>query len=678
MQAKKIKPVIYGGGLDLVTPPLLVEPGKLLAAKNFECDVNQGYRAMEGYERVDGRASPVRTQWDAIAVADSTGFVIGEILSGSTSGATAVVLSVSAAGLYLVDVVGTFQDAETLVTSSATTTATSTTFINVTLDDADIYNQIRYLKEIYYRDLIGTVPGIGDIRGVHRHLDRLFAFRDFDGVECRLYEATAGGWQVVPFGHIIFFGSRTNKPPTESFTVSDGNGNTAIASAVIYTTIAEEEGYIIVNGLTAGFAAGDFIKQGTTTLATITIDAAQIVQKAGGRYEMFSYNFFGIVDRHDFYGCDGVNPAFAFDVDLSSFVPIYTDQQNQDIDIPNHIATYKNQLFVGFARGIMRNSEPNDPYLWDAAAGSLEIGIGSEVTGFDATPKSLTILTRRITHALTGSIAENFVLDVSSAQTGAVPFTIQHLGTTFMLDDRGIIELRRVEAFGNFEGATVSRLIAPLIKVLRSTIVASTISRTKNVYRLITSSGRGISMTLQEGAVIGFSEFDVERGVTCTSNTEDELGEERIYFGASDGFVYEWDIGQSHDGDTKETWLKPANHFLGSPTVLKRFYRMYVDSVIEGTATMSISAELSLGTPLKRPTLTQDEAFTGINSAWDAGQWDRALFDTRISSDVHVELTGSGDSISVVYYNTSATDDSIILKDVVYHYKPRRALRGSR
>lgn len=678
LNRQEITSVVYGGGLDLVTPSIQVDPGRVINVKNYECDLNNGYRTFGGYARTDGRTSPIDGDWVAMLLSDTTGFVIGETATGGTSSATGVIIQVSSQTLYMASVVGTFVDTEAITSPSASDTAASDPFLNVTLDDDFTFNSVRFLKEIHYRDLISAVPGVGKVLGIHRHLDKLYAFRNLDGSEAKMYEATTSGWAVKTLGHIVFFDTVTNQPSATEITVNDGVGNTATLAEIIFTTTGKTAGYMVLAGFTTGFAFGATIKEGATSLSTITVAAAAITLDIDGRYEMTSHNFSGGVTTYRVYGCDGVNSGFAFYPDNDRFIPIFTDQENQDIDNPTFVAVYKQQLFYGFARGIMRNSEPNDPLLWDAAAGTIEIGVGAELTGFDATPLSLTVMTRRITYALTGDIAENFQLDVSSSQTGAIAYTSQHIGTTYMLDDRGIIELSRVLAFGNFENATVSRLIKPLMDVLRPNVIASVVSRSKNIYRLITNTGRGISMTLQDGDVIGLTEFDLDNTVSVTANGEDETGAERIYFGDDDGFVYEMDVGRSFDGREKEAWLQPTPHFLASVTVLKRFYRMFIGTILEGTTTLSIYAELSLGTPDKLPVPTVAGQFSGLSSAWDIGLWDRAVFDARLSADTHIELTGSGDAISVIFYNTSATDDIITLKDVTYHYKFRRAVRGAR
>jgi len=683
MRSQRSSAVVYSGGLDLVTPPLQVAPGRLINAKNYECDLNGGYRVFAGFERVDGRTSPTGGSWTVLGVTDVTGFVLGETVTGGTSSATGELIAIGAAELYMASVVGTFVDAEALTAPSASDTSNTDPFEDVTLSDDVSFNDVRYQKELHYRDLISAVPGIGPVRGVHRHLGELIAIRDFDGSEARMYRATASGWAQVVLGHIAYFDNRINKPESGVpapgvIVINDSNGNEADLVAVVWVTVAELEGYAVIQNYTAGFLEGDTIREDTTAIGTLTTDAVPITLLPGGRFEFVSHNFFGETSTYDVYGCDGVNPAFRYAPDTQYFTPIYTDQANPTIDIPSSIAVYRNHLFVGYDRGIIRNSEPGDPLLWDAAAGSIEIGVGAAVTGFDPTPKSLSVMTSRTTYALTGTISENFELDVSSTLTGARPHTIQHLGTTYMLDDRGVIELSRVQAFGNFENATVSRAIEPLIRRLRPTIIASTVSRSKNIYRLFAADGRGLSMTLQDNNVVSFSAWDVDRAVSCTANGEDETGAERTYFGSDDGFVYEMDRGRSFDGDEKEAWLQPAHHFLDSPTVIKRFYRMFIDAVVSGESSMTVFAEFSLGASSTLPTEQIVATFRGSESAWDVGLWDVALYDGRLSADTHIELTGSGDAISTIFYSFSATDDIAILKDVVYHYKLRRAMRGSR
>ena len=53
-----LKPVPLKGGLDLTTPRMLVEPGKLVDCLNYECVDTDGYKKIDGFERYDGGPSP--------------------------------------------------------------------------------------------------------------------------------------------------------------------------------------------------------------------------------------------------------------------------------------------------------------------------------------------------------------------------------------------------------------------------------------------------------------------------------------------------------------------------------------------------------------------------------------------------------------------------------------------
>lgn len=44
----------FGGGLDLVTPPTSIDPGRLIFAENWEALVEGGYRAIRGYTKIGG------------------------------------------------------------------------------------------------------------------------------------------------------------------------------------------------------------------------------------------------------------------------------------------------------------------------------------------------------------------------------------------------------------------------------------------------------------------------------------------------------------------------------------------------------------------------------------------------------------------------------------------------
>ena len=51
-------PIALKGGLDLTTPRMLVEPGRLVHCLNYECVDTDGYKKIDGFERYDGGPTP--------------------------------------------------------------------------------------------------------------------------------------------------------------------------------------------------------------------------------------------------------------------------------------------------------------------------------------------------------------------------------------------------------------------------------------------------------------------------------------------------------------------------------------------------------------------------------------------------------------------------------------------
>lgn len=77
----------FDGGLNLIDPPLSIKPGELLGSSNYEL-FNGGYRRIDGYERLDGRASPSeQSYWILNYDAGTTATPpVGSIVQGGTSG----------------------------------------------------------------------------------------------------------------------------------------------------------------------------------------------------------------------------------------------------------------------------------------------------------------------------------------------------------------------------------------------------------------------------------------------------------------------------------------------------------------------------------------------------------------------------------------------------------------
>ena len=85
------------GGLDIVSSPLTVAPGRIWYGSNYE-PVEAGYRRILGYERVDGQPKPSEAIYHLLAytlAAGESAAVVGNVITGGTNNATGTVLAVT-------------------------------------------------------------------------------------------------------------------------------------------------------------------------------------------------------------------------------------------------------------------------------------------------------------------------------------------------------------------------------------------------------------------------------------------------------------------------------------------------------------------------------------------------------------------------------------------------------
>lgn len=80
------------GGLDLITPPAEVAPGRLIASSNYEPS-ERGIRRMDGYERLDGRPRPSDATYAVLSFEDGTVAIQeGDLVVGASSGTAGTAL----------------------------------------------------------------------------------------------------------------------------------------------------------------------------------------------------------------------------------------------------------------------------------------------------------------------------------------------------------------------------------------------------------------------------------------------------------------------------------------------------------------------------------------------------------------------------------------------------------
>lgn len=525
-----------------------------------------------------------------------------------------------------------------------------------------------------------AVPGSGSVLGVWIYEGDVYAFRNAaDGLSAKMHKATLSGWEEVDTGHKLPFtsGGTTAIVVGNVITGATSSATGTVARVVLTSGTwagGDAAGYFIITGKTGTFQAENLNVGASTNLATIAGDSTANTLQPGGKYRFINQNFGGSASTMKMYGCDGVNRAFEFDG--TAFTFIVTGMAS---DTPHLVAAHKNHLFLAFGSSV-QHSGIGEPLDWSPVLGAGEIALGSTVTGIitqsgDAASSALILSTRGMLFVLYGTSSADWNLTVLQPEAGSIDATCQTVGGKMIaLDDRGLSELSRTIAYGNFDSSVIAREVSPYIAERKPYLTCTSTSRTGNQYRLHFSTGASLYVSIMNGNVLGAMPQQFPDPVMCICSQEDSSGEEVVYFGSSNGKVYKMG-GPSFDGASINAYIYMAFNNVGGPRLRKRFRRLVLGMRGNSSATFNIGYKLDYGsTDVEHSSMTQF-ATSGDPSFWDSFVWDTSKWDGTSFDSIRVDLGGTGYNISLMVESDSATDTAYTISDAIIHYTPRRLER---
>lgn len=688
------RPFAARGGLDLETPALAIPPGRVIACLNHEATPN-GYARIEGFERYSGRTAPSDATFSILTF--NTGvsaFVAGETITGFTSGATARVLAVAdiqggtfgggnASGrLAVVPLVGNFTPGELLKVGGTT---------RATLVAAPVLGdyhagalELSWLvaSQTYYRNLIQPLDTVGGIRGVLIYGTRVYAFSD-NGAQGGAYVATTGGWSLINLQTQIKFTGGSFQPaagPGGAGQTLTGvtSGATAKCRYIALDSGAytsnNAAGLYIVDTVVGVFQAGEQVRCAVGQIAGVVSSVSAVQLPVGGRYEFSVFNYYG-TDGSGYglaYGVNGVGQAFEFD---GSYVAFITS--GNVIDTPFKIAEHKNSLFLGFAAGSLQVSVVGSPRLWSGQQGASEIGVGSDITDLlGNTADVMLIFTTKRVYALTGNDSSDFVLSSQSAEdldTGPKARTAQRIGTAVYLDNAGLRSVSSSQYYGGFRLGTFTSLVMKELnrkKKAGITPVGSCVVKSKSQYLLFFSDGSGISVffgSKNPEAMLFKYPFVVSAGPVVG-----EIGGvERVFVGATNGYVYELNKGTSFDGAAIDAYVQfpYSNH--GDPRLVKRYQHISVEFQGDYGTQLGVVTRYDFGgteQPLSQVDNDTLASALGNAAGIAAGNitWGQVA-----AGSLEYFVDGQGSNMSPTFFSSSATTPAYTICGITVAFKPR-------
>lgn len=681
----KMPPVLtqyfpFNGGLDQVTPPIQMYNGALRYGTNVEIGIRGGYARCAGYERYSGLTAKPSLAEYSILTCDITGVVaVGDVLTDNTAAAFGTVIALPSGQAVLTKITGIFATGNIKVGATVVGTCTGPQAAGSASTSALNAAYIALAANVY-RALISAVPGSGSVLGVHQYNGNVWAVRNnAAGTAAVLHKDSTSGWTAIALGREVAFTSGG------TYEIVEGNvitGATSGATATI-TRVALRSGT-----WAAGTAAGTLVFASQTgtfqsenldvganlNVATIAGNSSAITLLPGGRFEFENWNFGGQSGTLRMYGCDGVNRGFEFDGTV--FVPITTGMTT---DTPKYLRIHKNQLFFAFASSL-QHSGVSTPYSFSPIFGASELACGDTITGMLKLPGSesggsMAVYTQNRSLVLYGNDTSDWNLVPFSEEAGALPYTMQYVRNGITLDAQGITVLNSTQKYGNFQNAVISDKITPYITEKITRAVASCICRKKNQYRLFFNDGEAVYVSYAGDKLQGMTTMLIPDAVTCISSMEGASGQEEIYFGSDDGFVYQHEIGTSFDGDSI-FWSADLtfNHFNG-PRQLKQYRKAVMEVNGQGYSEFSFSSSLAYGSTDFSTASTTSVLADLHASAWDTFVWDSFFWDGNSLTPSEADLTGTAENVSLLFGGDSDAFLPFTLLSCIIHYTPRRLLR---
>ena len=678
----KTSPVSYdlirlNGGLDQVTPTLSLPSGVARRAANFECSITGGYTRIAGYERFDGHASPSDAVYNLFTCALTGTVAVGDTIVGLASAATGVVIARTGNDVVITRQTGLFVATEGIKVGS-TTVGTITTIEGVSADGL-LNVTYKNLAADNYRASISAVPGSGSVLGVAYYNGVGYAWRNNVGATAAvMYKSSSSGWTAVTLGKTLYFDTGTVEI-TDGLTLT---GQSSGATGVVARTSLQDgtwaahtaTGLLVLSSTTGTFTVGENLRVGATTYAHATSVATQITLAPGGRYETVVANFGGGTANYKLYGCSGTNRAFEFDG--TTYVPLDT---GMTVDMPNHIAFHKQHLFLSFGASL-QFSALGAPYNWTPLLGAGEIAMNGPITNLLILPGNqasgaLGVYTRQDTSILYGTSTADFQLSTFNSGTGAYAYTAQNLDQAYVLDDRGVISMNTSLNFGNFVPASLTMNIRPFIQAHRDLSVGSSVNRDKGQYRIFFSDGSALYLTIMNGQVLGSMPIQFAHTINCSIDSESPEGGTVQFFGSTNGYVYQMDVGTSFDGEPIPANINLVYNSINSPRILKRFRKASVEMTGDSYAEIQFGYDLGYRTVQLSQAVDASYSNDLRSSYWDDMIWDNFVWDGSDVAPSELEVTGTAENMAIRISSTSDLLAPFTVNNVIVHYTPRRGLR---
>jgi len=395
-----------------------------------------------------------------------------------------------------------------------------------------------------------------------------------------------------------------------------------------------------------------------------TYGSAGVTIGGSGKVRFLKYDFDG---TEKLMIVDGTGKPYRFDGTTFEQLTALPS----DVSGASFVVNFKNHIFFGNGKKIAYTAPYQDNDLTIANGGGI-INVTDTITGLIVFREQLIIFSESSINVLNGNSVADFQLQPVSRDLGCVAEdTIQEIGgDVIFLGPDGLRLFSATDRIGDFSLAAVSKPIQVEILDLISSSpngFSSTVIREKSQYRIFgyntgytNDAAKGIGATQLEGGLA----FNDLRGFNAfVTYSEYDGFAERIYFAATDGYIYQMEQGNTFAGtDIPATFATPFIP-LGDPNVRKTIYK--------GTTYLDVNGDFDLEFSLKfdfdQPDSIQPDSILSSDAAasitYGSGIYGTSLFGVKQKATYEVQTIGSGFTVSILYETTGTNTDAVFTID---------------
>lgn len=655
----KLEYIQLKGGLDESSGPTVPRAGRLLGCENFELVFGEpGYRRIDGYERLDGRAAPSTADYYTLSfTAGTAAIAVGDTITGP--GATAHVLRVAvstgswvagtAAGtLILTDTTGAFAATEAISVGTPKATASGAWVPSSVADTA--YTTDIVLARDYYRNLIAKPVGEGAVLGVAIYNDVAYCLRnDVGSATATLWKSSSSGWTAV----------RTGLRPGGSLRTINASFSGAAGSLALFGVDGKNRPWQII-GSTFAFLPAVYASEITSTTnvtpatGSKTFNFTETSRSWSSGQEVIVYSASNAANY--MIGTVTSSTGTSVTVNVTSFGGAASTDwhlcRNDGVDRAFIVTAHKNHLFLGYPLGQLQHSDLGSPLTFGATAGS--IAFGDELVDLQTLRSDvLAVMQQNRINLVYGSDKTTWENKQHSATSNTkARSTVEVGGNAIYLADAGLMTLTGSLNFGDFDAANLAQDAIGTLRSVMSGYKCTSLIKKDSQYRVYGANNTCLVMNWLGGVVtqesVSFTKLRYDHQPVCTA-TSTINGDEYVIFGTDDGWVMRERVGTTFDGVAITAFFRTSHWHCGNPQLKKRFRKITLDADSDDAVIIYFKQDFDFSGMDYQPSIT----FTAQPSGgfYDAAYWNEFFWSNPETAQQEVNVDGVGRHMSLTFWS---------------------------